>query len=372
MASKKRRSSEIDDSSEDSFSECDDDDDLYCEQSDVSDESGSDDDDTIENESKQNAPNSDNQWKSVPSTFSPRMTIPTYQEPQIYDCDKDSTIMEIFLKLFPKSLFIWIAECTNERLQILSKRKGKEIKATDPDEIMVVIGCLLVMSFNRVPHMKMYWSKNKSVRNDTIATAIIRDRFMLLHSKLYFNHPSKPNGVDKTYYTSELVSCLIFTFNRYRTEATHQSIDEFMVKFKGRTSMKQYVPIKPVKVGMKGFCRADADTGYVYYFYIYQGQEKQPSEGTLGERVCLLSYLYFRIRSSKRKCALYYKIKTQLIIATIFSLKICQLFSTMVIDNFFSPSLAFFGTQFSKIYQKKKFKNFQNLSKSTKLYNFFW
>lgn len=287
MSSKKRQCSKIDDDSEDSFSESDDDDDSYCEQSD---ESVSDtfDDDTSENENRHNKPNSDVQWESVPSTFSPRMTIPTYKEPQIFDCDEDTTIMDIFLKLFPKSLFIWIADCTNERLQIVSEKKGKEIKATNSDEIMVVIGCLLVMSFNRVPHMWMYWSKNKSVRNDTIATAISRDRFMLLHSKLYFNHPSKPSGTDKTYYTNELISCLIYTFNRYRTEATHQSIDEFMVKFKGRTQMKQYMPIKPTKVGMKGFCRADADTGYVYYFYIYQGQEKQPSEGTLGERVCTL------------------------------------------------------------------------------------
>lgn len=272
------------DDEQDSFSECDS----------VSDEdTGSDyesqsvDDDTIENE---NQPNSDDTWKSVHSTFLPRMTIPTYKEPEILDCDEDSTIMEIFLKLFPKSLFIWISECTNERLEILSQKKGIPIKATNPDEIMVVIGCLLVMSFNRVPHMWMYWSKNKSVRNETIATAISRDRFMLLHSKLYFNHPSKPNGAEKTYYTSELIRCLIYTFNRYRTEATHQSIDEFMVKFKGRTAMKQYVPIKPVKKGMKGFCRADADTGYVYYFYVYQGQEKQTLEGTLGERVCAFNY----------------------------------------------------------------------------------
>lgn len=261
------------------------------------DESGGDSDETIENESQ---PDSGVKWKSVHSTFSPRMTIPTYQEPKLFDCDKDSTITEIFLKLFPKSLFIWIAECTNERLKILSEKEGKKIKPTDAQEIMVVIGCLLVMSFNRVPHIRMYWSKNKSLRNETIASAISRDRFMKLHSKLYFNKPSKPTGAEKTYYTSELVNCLIYTFNRYRTEATHQSIDEFMVKFKGRTSMKQYVPIKPVKLGMKGYCRADADTGYVYNFYIYQGKEKATLEGTLGERVCPFNYfLYF---DPKEKC----------------------------------------------------------------------
>lgn len=270
------------------FSDCDEssDDDtgsyMNSDDSEYDDESEYDDsDDTIETQRTIGT-----EWKTVHSKFSPRMNIPQNQEPQIFHCDKDSTISEIFSKIFPRSLFIWIADCTNERLKILAEKKGKEITPTDAQEIMVVVGVLLVMSFNRVPHMAMYWSKNKSLRNETIATAISRDRFMLLHSKLYFNHPSKPNGAEKTYYTRELISCLVYTFNRYRAEASHQSIDEFMVKFKGRTSMKQYVPIKPVKVGMKGYCRADADTGYVYAFYIYQGQENQPSDGTLGERVC--------------------------------------------------------------------------------------
>lgn len=102
----------------------------------------------------------------------------------------------------------------------------------------------------------MYWSNEESVRNETIASAISRDRFMLLHSKLYFNHPNEPKDADETYYMDELVNCLLETFNRYRTEATFHSIDEFMVKFDGRTTMKQYQPVKPVKVGVKGLARA--------------------------------------------------------------------------------------------------------------------
>lgn len=281
--SKKRRyfeteDEEEEDKEEESSSEFD-----YCDSEDSDDtETDDDDDETSENEILQKC---DGEWKSVPSTFSPRKTIPIYKKPQIFECDKDAKNTEIFLKLFPKSLLIWIAQCTNERLEILSEKKGKLIPPTTPDEIMVVLGVLLIMSYNRLPHMWMYWSNNKSLRNETIATAISRNRFMLLHSKMYFNHPLKSKEASKTYYTSELVNCLIYTFNRYRSEATHQSIDEFMVKFKGRTSMKQYMPMKPVKKGMKGFARADADTGYVYYFYIYEGQEKERLEGTLGERV---------------------------------------------------------------------------------------
>lgn len=191
---------------------------------------------------------------------------------------------------------MFIAECTNERLQILSVAEKKKVKPTDHYEIMIVTGCLLVMSFNRVPHMQMYWSNSKSLRNETIANAISRERFLLLHSKLYFNHPAKPVGAEKTYYMSELMNCLIFTFNRWRTEATFQSIDEFMVKFKGRTVMKQFMPQKPVRRGMKGFSRADASTGYVYNMKLYSGADKERQEGTLGERVSKIYYLWKYLR----------------------------------------------------------------------------
>lgn len=223
-------------------------------------------------------------WVDASSTFTPRKHLPEQKE-IVTSIDQEFTIDDVFLKLFPRSLFIWIADCTNERLRILSEQKGKPITPTDPHEIMVVVGCLLIMSYNRVPHIHMYWSKNKSLRNETIASSISRDRFMLIHSKLYFNHPQKPADAEKSYYTAELINCLVYTFNRYRSEGTYQSIDEFMVAFKGRSSMKQFVPNKPVKRGMKGFSRACATTGYVYDCFVYQGRETDTESCTLGEWV---------------------------------------------------------------------------------------
>jgi hypothetical protein len=41
------------------------------------------------------------------------------------------------------------------------------------------------------------------------------------------------------------------------------AVDESMVPFKGCSSMKQYVPMKPVKRGYKVWCLADSRTGFV-------------------------------------------------------------------------------------------------------------
>lgn len=201
--------------------------------------------------------------------------------------EDDSTPVDLFFKLFPKSLFEWIAKCTNERLDILAAKKGIEIEHTDSSEMILVIGCLLVMGFNRVPHMKMYWSNNASLGNKAIKNAIVRDRFLLLASKLYFNHPIKPKGADRLYYIEKLVDCLKHTFKRARSESTYQSIDETMVKFKGRWAGKQFMPSKKTKRGAKIWSRSDAMSGYCYDLNIYKGKEEVSAEGTLGERVVI-------------------------------------------------------------------------------------
>ena len=64
------------------------------------------------------------------------------------------------------------------------------------------------------------------------------------------------------------------------------SIDEAMIPFKGRSSMKQYLPLKPVKRGFKVWAMADAINGYMYDFNVYTGATAG-QETALGEKVVL-------------------------------------------------------------------------------------
>ena len=56
-----------------------------------------------------------------------------------------------------------------------------------------------------------------------------------------------------------------------------------MIKFKGRCSVKQYIPLKPIKRGYKVWVRAD-ENGYVCQFEIYTKKGKEKGMG-LGESV---------------------------------------------------------------------------------------
>ena len=52
-----------------------------------------------------------------------------------------------------------------------------------------------------------------------------------------------------------------------------QLIDEAMITFKGRSSMKQYMPMKPTKHGFSVWVRATVENGYVCQLECYTGKQ---------------------------------------------------------------------------------------------------
>ena len=62
------------------------------------------------------------------------------------------------------------------------------------------------------------------------------------------------------------------------------AVDEAMVPYKGRSSLKEYMPKKIVKRGLRVWVWADSVTGYIYRFKVYTGKENS-SEKDLDRRV---------------------------------------------------------------------------------------
>ena len=57
-----------------------------------------------------------------------------------------------------------------------------------------------------------------------------------------------------------------------------------MIKFQGWSSLKQYMPMKPIKCGIMVWVLADSHTGYFCKFQVYTGKGDSPEKG-LGDRV---------------------------------------------------------------------------------------
>ena len=60
-----------------------------------------------------------------------------------------------------------------------------------------------------------------------------------------------------------------------------------MVGFKGRSSIKQYMPMKSTKRGFKIWCLCDSSNGYTYRIMVYTGASTEKESGGLGPAVVL-------------------------------------------------------------------------------------
>ena len=111
------------------------------------------------------------------------------------------------------------------------------------------------------------------------------------HEVLHFvdndNLPARgEEGFSRLQKVDPVISALKDRFKSTYYPHCQLSVDEAMIPFKGRSSMKQYIPLKPVKRGFKVWAMADALNGYLYDFNVYTGATGE-RETALGKKVVL-------------------------------------------------------------------------------------
>ena len=110
---------------------------------------------------------------------------------------------------------------------------------------------------------------------------MIRNHFCETFQNLHFPDNRKDDKTDRPFKMRPMIDHLSSKFSEVLLNDKEQSIDEHMVKFKGRSGMKQYIKLKPKKWGFKFWFRYLSKSGYLYQMNIYLGR-KQISEFNLG------------------------------------------------------------------------------------------
>nr|XP_023022033.1 piggyBac transposable element-derived protein 4-like [Leptinotarsa decemlineata] len=90
-------------------------------------------------------------------------------------------------------------------------------------------------------------------------------------------------GYDKLYNLRPVLNEISKNFMDCMAPSRELAIDESMNKFKGRSTLKQYLPKKPIKRGYKVWMLANKN-GYCQKFEIYTGKSED-TEKNLGARV---------------------------------------------------------------------------------------
>ena len=116
-----------------------------------------------------------------------------------------------------------------------AQQKGREFQ-TNEQEMRTFLGINYVMSINKLPTIRSYWECGQYVRNEGIRNVIRRDskRFC----KILISNNTKDDKSDKDYKVRSLINHFNQSFSERASDDCTQSIDEHMVKFTGRSSMK--------------------------------------------------------------------------------------------------------------------------------------
>lgn len=216
--------------------------------------------------------------------------------------------IDFFLQYFENDFFEIVA--FNISLYTVQNNKTN-FKPTNKYEIQTLIAIHLIMGclkfpkfFNfffkfRIFPIRMYWEEK--FRVPLISNSMSRNRFSQLRNNLYIinNFDIPRNNVDKFIKVRPLYDQIKKKCNNL-PKIRNVCIDEQMVQFKGKLSLKQYMRGKPSPWGIKIFVLA-SECGIIYDFILYQGSSTEFDQNKLKIFRFGASVVLFLVQTLKEK-----------------------------------------------------------------------
>jgi hypothetical protein len=142
------------------------------------------------------------------------------------------------------------------------------------------------MELKKLPSKRLYWSHTKPLfRCSLISQWMSRDRYELITRCLHVANalaevqdPSSPS-YDKLHKLQWMIDEVCNRFRAMWSPNQQLTIDEGMVMYKGKyCPIRQYLPKKPVRFGIKVWAAANALSKYLWDFEIYCGKSRNPHD----------------------------------------------------------------------------------------------
>ena len=118
------------------------------------------------------------------------------------------------------------------------------------------------MAINKLPTIAENW-RGQSDDNDDIQNTTIQNRFCEILQNLHFAENRKNDNTGKACKMKPVIGHSNLKFSETESNDNEQSIDEHMVKFKGRSGMKHYIKSKPIQWGFKFWFHCSSKSGLV-------------------------------------------------------------------------------------------------------------
>lgn len=245
-------------------------------------------------------------WEPIGPEEEPLFHAPVFTGPvpgpvRPPDLMGEFTELQAFRLFFSDEMLDLVVRHTNK----YAKQRGAHIRERGhsriwkdlvKEELLAFLGILLWTGMAKMPSLEDYWSRYPDILSGLqIAHYMSRDRFREIISCLHCadNKLARPRkgqaGHDPVWKISELLELFRKKCKELYRPPQRLSVDEAMIRFKGRHYFKQFIKNKPAKWGLKMWMAAAAENGYVVDFFVYTGKDAEayPSDVGLGGSVVL-------------------------------------------------------------------------------------
>lgn len=165
-------------------------------------------------------------------------------------------------------------------------------KPVEPSDMKKFFAIYILTGLVPKSRLKEFWSTDFLVATPVFGSIMSRDRYLLVLRFLHFQDNTTADKDDKLYKVRPLIDMMVGQFRAAYRPTKQVSIDEELVKFKGRCAFRQYIPSKRARFGLKIYALCDSK-GYYWNSIMYVGKPLTPLPLTaeLGATGALVVYL---------------------------------------------------------------------------------
>jgi hypothetical protein len=134
------------------------------------------------------------------------------------------------------------------------------------------------MGIHTMPELRRYWPIDSLLGFPAVVNLITKTRLKKLTENFNCSNntkavPRREGGYDPLHKPRPVIDALNSRLKEVFIPSSVIAVDERLVPFKSRSSMRQYMPMKQVKRGYKVWCLAESRNGLVSQFDIYIQRE---------------------------------------------------------------------------------------------------
>lgn len=219
-----------------------------------------------------------------------------------------NAIKQKVLNKSPRELFEMFF-CDEMKNQIIDSTKENHFDM-DSHTFNQFLGIIIFSIFNIRKSYRDYWATDEMLHSDIVSNTMSRNIFENIKSHLKTSKDSDKVDSDKVWKVRVLLNIFRKNIQQFGFFCSSLSIDEMMIKFFGRTVLKQFIKDKPIRFGIKLWALCTSN-GFVLELDIYCGKndginDAKFSKCSLGSRAVMKMLYTFLITVSKRDVSKYH------------------------------------------------------------------